>query len=98
LNFAFITNAMTAIHEYGAKGFWQSLLVFAVIAIGSNVADHYLGAGNFVSTELATLNQPASPTIVISPPNSGRYDLPIHSTQYLAGQMACDQGPSPRDR
>jgi hypothetical protein len=71
LNFAFITNAMTAIHEYGAKGFWQSLLVFAVIAIGSNVADHYLGAGNFVSTELATLNQPASPTIVISPPNSG---------------------------
>lgn len=64
MNFAFISNALTAIHDFGAKSWWQSLVVLVGATVIGNVADHYLGVGNAVSKEVATISAPVSPTIV----------------------------------
>jgi hypothetical protein len=62
---AFFSNLSTNIHGFGAKGWWQSLVVLVGMTIIGNVADHYLGVGNAVSKEVATISAPAvSPTTV----------------------------------
>lgn len=67
MNFAFIENALTAIHAFGAKGWWQSLVVILAVSAVSGVSDHFLGVGNAVTKEVHELSAPVSPTIVISP-------------------------------
>jgi hypothetical protein len=70
VNLAFIANLLTSIHDFGAKSWINSLIVLTVLYVASATADHFLGAGNAISSEMktigASLDQPVSPTIVVS--------------------------------
>lgn len=48
-----LTKPIQKLHEFGAKGWWQSLLVVALVGAAGGLADREFGKGNPVSKELA---------------------------------------------
>lgn len=46
---------LKSIHDWAAKQWWRSVLLVGLCGMLGGVADHYLGAGNFLTTALSSI-------------------------------------------